>query len=204
MTGATLTTSGSGAAAGVPDALRLTISVTTTADRVSDALAGCAAGVRKVSVVARRFARDEDIGTRGLDIGSRFDERRGGGRFQASQALDVMCKGYDKAAALVTELVDEVGDDIRINGIQPLIMDTSELEVEARRLAFQSVRAKAEELAALAGKRLGEVVEILEGAGRQRQMLAFVAQAASASMDFEPGTTSVSATLTVTWQLLPD
>jgi uncharacterized protein len=82
-------------------------------------------------------------------------------------------------------------------------MDTAELEVAARQFAFESARAKAEELASLAGKGIGEVVEILEGAGRQRQMLAFHAAAASSSMELEPGSTSVSATVTVTWQLLP-
>jgi uncharacterized protein YggE len=88
--------------------------------------------------------------------------------------------------------------------VELFVEDTARLRVSARATAFADARAKAEELAALAGQRVERAITVVEGAGGRRPVEgAARALAASGGTSFEPGTSSLSETITVTWATAP-
>jgi uncharacterized protein YggE len=201
----TVTTVGEGAASGVPDTLRLHASVQHRSTSVSEALAGCASAVSAAGTAARAFTGADQVATRGLDVGQwHGDDGRPDG-FYARHSLEIVCSRLDRAGELITALADTVGERLRIDHVELFVEDTARLRVSARAAAFADAREKAEELAALAGQRVERAVAVVEGAGAGQRPFegAARAMAASGGTSFEPGTSSLSETLTVTWATGP-
>jgi uncharacterized protein YggE len=69
------------------------------------------------------------------------------------------------------------------------------------RAAYDDARARAERLADLAGAGLGPVVSLVEDDGHGGGMFLAAATRGKADLSIEPGETSVSASVTVSWQL---
>jgi len=198
----TVTTTGVGTASAVPDAVALTVAVRQRADSVADALAGCASAVEVLVATARRFTAEEQVATRGFDV-DRWHDRDGEPTgYVATHTLSVLCPGFDQAGDLLTALADDVGDRFAVHGVRPTLTETGTLETQAREAAFAQARKKADELAALAGQRVVEAVRVVEGRDHDvpfggRAEMAF---ASAGGTRFEPGTTDVSAAVTVTWR----
>ena len=197
----TVTTTGVGTASAVPDAVALTLAVRHQADSVAVALAGCASAVEALVTTARRFTDEDKVATRGFDVDRWHDRNGEPSGYAATHTLSVLCPGFDQAGDLLTALADDVGDRFAVHGVRPTLTDTRALERQAREVAFAHAREKADELAALAGQRVVEAVRVVEGRAGDvpfdvREQRAF----AAAATRFEPGTTDVSATVTVTWR----
>lgn len=198
----TVTTTGVGTASAVPDAIALTVAVQHRADSVGDALAGCASAVQVLVATARRFTAEDQVATRGFDVDRWHDRTGQPSGYVATHTLSVLCPGFDQAGDLLTALADEVGDRFAVHGVRPTLTETAMLERQARKAAFAQARTKAEELAALAGQRVVEAVRVVEGRDHDAPFgaRAEMAFASSGGTRFEPGTTDVSAALTVTWR----
>ncbi|HSE70520.1 MAG TPA: SIMPL domain-containing protein [Nocardioidaceae bacterium] len=195
---ATVSTVGHGSASGTPDTMRLRVAVGTTDRSVRAALAGVAAGVRRLGEVAREHTTEDRITTRNLNVWPQH-EQDDTVHYRASQSIDVHCGSFDAAGALVVQLAEALGDGLEIHGVQPLLGDTEALAQTARARAFEDARGKAEELAGLAGRTLADVVSVREDAGGVGPMEAGAELVSARSMPFEPGSASVTASLTVTW-----
>lgn len=203
---ASITTVGEGQAAGTPDSLRLHVSVQHTAEGVGDALAGCASRLEAAVAVARRFTDPQRIGTTGLSVDREYtDHDRTTAGWVAHHALRIEVPDVAAAGDLVTALAEGVGDALRIGHVEMYLTDPEPLAVEARAAAFAHARAKADELAALAGQRVTGVVAVAEGAGVRPYVAGEVAPAAMVrgGTSFEPGSATVSASLTVVWSTAP-
>ena len=82
---------------------------------------------------------------------------------------------------------------------------TEELAALARERAFADARSKADHLAELAGQRVQRATTVVEGAANGGPSPWGVPRTMSAAATaFEPGTASVTATLTVTWSTSAD
>jgi uncharacterized protein YggE len=203
--GTSITTVGEGQAAGTPDSLRLHVSVRHAADSVSDALSGCASRLEAAVEIARRFTEPHRIGSTGLHVDhDHTDQGRPTGGWVAQHALRIEVPDVAASGDLVTALAEGVGDALRIGHVEMYLADPGDLAVAARAAAFTHARAKADELAALAGQRVTGVVAVAEGAGA-RPYAGEVAPAAlaRAGTSFEPGSATVSASLTVVWSTTP-
>lgn len=195
----TVTTVGQGTASGVPDTLRVHVSVRHRSSSVSEALAGCASGVEAVGAAARGFTDADKVASRGLTVGQwHGDDGRPDG-FYAQHALEVVCPDLHRAGELITALADVVGERLRIDHVEMFVDDTAQMRVTARERAFADARAKADELATLAGQRVRSALTVVEGAGHQPFEGAPRAYATLAGTSFEPGTSELGATVTVTW-----
>src|SRR5689334_21297255 len=97
-----LTTQGHGAAAGTPDAIKLSVAVVTRSPTVSGALAGTASGVAALGEVARRYTTDERISSTGLNVWPAHDNEGRQVGYEARHSLSVYCLDLDKAGELVT------------------------------------------------------------------------------------------------------
>jgi uncharacterized protein YggE len=199
--GTTVTTAGLGSSSAAPDAMRLHLSVRHDAFTVGQALEGCAAALERLGAAARRFTDDQSISSRGLNVWPRHGHPDGDG-FQATHQVLVVCRGLDQAGALVTTLAEEVADNLQVDSVEPFVLDTEPLMREARERAFADSRAKAEELAALAGQQVLGAVTIVEGVPSAGPFDAR-AMKAEVATSFEPGTSAVTANVTVTWATAP-
>ncbi len=199
----TVTTVGEGAASGVPDTLRVHATVRHRAAAVGDALAGCASAVDAATATARRFTDGDRVASRGLQLGQwHTDDGRPDG-FYAQHSLEVVCPDLDRAGDLVTALGESVGERLRVDHVELFVADTTRLRVSARSTAFADARAKADELAALAGQRVDHALTVVEGAGGGHRPLEGAPRLMAASTSFEPGTATITEAVTVTWSTSP-
>lgn len=195
----TVTTVGEGVVTGVPDTLRLHVSVGHRSASVSDALAGCASGLESVVTVARRFTDADRIASRSLSVHQGYDADGSPSGYQARHAVEVVCSDIARAGELIEAVAEGVGDRLQIDQVEMFVGDPAEMTVRARELAFADARAKADALAALAGQAVEGALTVVEGVGGPPRPLGAEAATARVGTSFEPGTASVGASVTVTW-----
>jgi uncharacterized protein YggE len=207
----TVTVTGSGSAEAAPNLLVATFGAELQAGSVSEALDGA---VRAMADVLTRLRAggvgDLDLNTGSASIWSVTDERGRVVAYTASQRLTARLRNLALAGALVGEAVVAGGDAARLYGLAFALSDTRVVDEWARVQAWQDARAKAGQLASLAGRTLGPVVRMREtgyepapnwpamdaAMGRQ-------AMVAKSSLPLEPGTEMIRVTIEVEWAFLP-
>jgi uncharacterized protein len=192
----TITTIGTGEVTGSPDRMRVRISVQGRDRALARAVDQCAALGDRLVAVARDLTSPDQIASNGFQVWTEREDD-GSTRPVAEHTYVVDCPTFAAASDLVTVLTHDLGAAVSVQGISPRIGDETPLRRLARERAFEHARAKAEELAGYARGGVGAVVRISEaGAGSPVQPLA-----AETHGQFQPGSTTVTATLTVTWRL---
>ncbi|NLG20723.1 MAG: SIMPL domain-containing protein [Actinomycetales bacterium] len=203
----TIEVTGHGQAAGAPDLVVLDLRVQAEADSVTTALGAVAEGTR---AVLERTAEHRTEGvpapqTSGLNLHTRTDrEGRAVVGFTASQQLRLTVAGTELAGQLVTDVSEAAGDALRIDGLSLRVADPAELQTRAREAAFDDARERAEQYAALAGRSLGAVRSVVAapaGHSPMPKMARAMAFSDGGAMPIEGGEHSVSASVTVTWEL---
>ena len=195
---------GVGTATGTPDVLRVTVGVESTAETVGEAL-------RTADAAARRVLdrlRDEDVPERDVQTSNvalhpaYADEERGITGYTARHDLRITLRDVQTAGETIGAVVDAGRNAARVEGLSYGIEDDAALQQEAREQAFAAARQKAEQYAALAGRELGDVVEIREQLAPSGPM-PYAAEDAggAAGMALAPGTATVTVTAQVRWSL---
>jgi uncharacterized protein len=196
----TVTVTGHGAAQAVPDSAVVRVVGVYRAMTVAEAVAGVDAAVTGIVRVSRGFVvaaggRDADVASAGMQVWAATGPEGQPDGFEASHQLRIRCPNLPSASALVVGLAEEVGDALRIESVGLDVTDPAPASATAREAAYADARVRAEHLAGLAGAGLGDVLvlqDALEGA------VPMMARAAG----FEPGESTVTASVRVTWQLL--
>lgn len=154
-----------------------------------------------MSALRAHGVAESQLGTSAVNVYQHYREPGTDVGYQASHTIQVESKDLTGFGTLLNAAVDAAGNGLTMNGLQFDIEDKSELLTQARELAFQQARAKAEHLAALAGYSLGSVTAIAEAqspypirlaasnAGRKANF--------DASVNVTPGDSSVEVTLEV-------
>jgi uncharacterized protein len=114
--------------------------------------------------------------------------------FRASGSVEVTLRDLDKAGQVIATATKAGSNDI--GNFEMSIEDPKPLEKQARDKAMADARARAEQLAKLAGVTLGPVVSIQEGGGTTGghfpQMAMMKSEAAYSSMPVERGEVKVA------------
>ncbi|HWD81857.1 MAG TPA: SIMPL domain-containing protein [Kribbella sp.] len=192
---------GSGQVSGVPDLLRVVLGVEVVAPDVASAVARV--GERTDAVVAALRAygiEGSRLSTSAVNVFQHYREPGTEVGYQAAHTIQVESKDLSGFGALLNAAVDAAGNSLTMNGLQFDIEDKSELLVQARELAFQQARTKAEHLAALSGFSLGGVTAIAETQNQfpiRRVYSASKSAGFDAAINVTPGDTSVEVTLEV-------
>lgn len=204
----TVEVTGHGQAAGAPDLVVLELRIEAEDESVAAALARVAEATR---AVLERTAPHRTEGvpgpqTHGLHLHPRHDrEGRAVVGYTAEQQLRLSLRGTELAGQVVTDVSEAAGDALRIDGLSLSVSDPADLQVRARVAAFDDARERAEQFAELAGRRLGAVRAMVD-APTGRSPMPRMAKAASfdagAAMPIEGGEHAVSASVTVTWDLV--
>lgn len=197
----TVTVTGQGEARVAPDSAVVRVSAVHSAPGVAAALDGADSAAGAIAATARGFTTPERVRSTGFQIRRDHDNLGRPTGFSARHFLVIGCPDIEAAGSLITGLAEEVGDRLEIEGVSLEVADQSAASGAAREAAYADAVDRAAHLAALAGAELGDVREVTEGGGYGggpvRQARPMSASAAS----FQPGETSVSATVTVTFQL---
>jgi uncharacterized protein len=193
---------GSGQVSGAPDVLRVSFGVEVFDGDVAGAVAKV--GERTDAVIAALRAQgveESRLGTSAVSVFQHYREPGTDIGYQATHTIQVETKNLTGFGTLLNAAVDAAGNSLTMNGLQFDIEDKSELLTQARELAFQQARAKAEHLAGLAGFSLGSVTAISESQNQFPIRRAYNASKAGAGFDaainVTPGDSSVEVTLEV-------
>jgi uncharacterized protein YggE len=205
----TITVSGSGRAEAAPDLLTISLGVECRRDTVGAAYADAGAASAAVSNSLRQHGvGDADIRTSGLNVRADLAWHEGEGQrvagYIASSMLTVRLRELAAASAAISAVVDAGGNDVRLNGLELGFSDEAAVKARAREAAWKDALRSAEQFASLAAARLGAVVSVSEGPDLPSPVpLAGIQRAVSAEgLTVEAGETSVSAGVTVVWELL--
>ena len=170
--------SGEGSVSAVPDVAVLSIGVEAEASTVDLAMDKAAEAMDKVmDALHDQGIADKDIKTRGFSIypvwdwvdsgwsllDDDYDERIIG--YQVSNTASVKVRDIGSTGDVIDAAASAGGDLIRISGVSFTIDDPSVFEEEARAAAVADAKAKAQQLASLAGVHLGKAFYISESGG---------------------------------------
>ena len=160
--------SGEGAATAPPDAALVRVSVSVQADSAADARDDGKAAINRLLDTVKRFGvEDTDVETRSFNISpvSERDPKTNESRvvgYRLQNSSEVTLRDVDRVGDMLDELVETVGDALRISSITLVIEDPTEVQRQAREKAMLDAQAKAQQLADLTGVRLGPPFSISE------------------------------------------
>ena len=207
--GAGITVSGQADVAGIPDTLRLDLSVVATAPSVSEALAkanGSADAVQK-SLLGNGVGK-KDLQTSGLNIAPSYDYTKSGEPrlkgYVVSESVSAKLRDFGRAGDAIGKAVRVGGNAVQVNGISLDLEDTGALVAQARDRAFADAMAKAEQYAKAAGRSLGAAASIAETVVAPSPIsmpLAAMSQAKQADVPIQPGSQQVGVTVTVVFAM---
>jgi uncharacterized protein len=120
----------------------------------------------------------------------------------ATYSFAIVVRDLAAVSTVVQMLTDTAGDALQIQGISFVHSDPAPLQAIARRNAIEDAKARAEQLAAAAGLRLGHVRSIQEGAaGPTIHGVARKLAGGAETMPVNPGNEAVCLRVTVEFAL---
>ena len=206
-----VTVTGRGSAQTVPDSFNITIGIEASQPTVREAYSQAGAALAAVSakLLSLGVGR-ETMSSSSLDV--RVDSRWQDGAgtvvtgYTVTSTLAVTLHYDQGAAEIVAAVVDAGHNSVRLNGMNPVVSDPAAAQEAARAAAWVDARRSAEQYAQLAGRQLGQVVEISEGQLRDTGPVPMFARAAmtveAAPLPLEAGQGTVSILVRGTWQLI--
>ena len=203
-----VTVTGTGAAAVPVDQVTVTIGIFETRSDPGEAFQAAAeTATRVLAILADDGADSRSVRTADLTLGPQIEWVDGKERlrgYQAGQRLVVQLSGLSRVGRMLTDVVTQAGGPVRIESFALTPSDSGRALAQAREAAMADARAKAEQLAGLVGRELGEVLWIDEQAGDTGRPVAVAARGyAKESMDMPiaGGDSTVASAVTVRWGL---
>ena len=204
-----ITVQATGTADVVPDAVRLSLSVSVMADTSEAALSAVATSADAVRAALQNAGIDDaDIATQTLAVNPEYTYTDAEGQkligYRATQVFDVLVRDAEGAGAVVDAVVRAGGDAVAVNSTTPVVDDATDGATTARKDAVEKARAKAEEYAELLGVELGDLVYLTEISAPTNVVLAAKSDAVSSESVgsvVDLGTQEVTVTVEARWQL---
>lgn len=209
---ATITMDGRGSISVAPDMAVITARVVTTAKEAPDALTQNSEKLRKViDEIKSAGIEAKDIQTSGFAIYPRYERVTGNSNrqpdiigYEVRNGVEVNVRDLGKLGGLLTSVVESGANSV--DGIRFDVSDPDELLDEARKQAVEAARHKAEVFASAAGVTLGNILAISETGVQMPRPVMMRAEMMMASADAAPieaGEETISASVTIRWQLAP-
>ncbi len=203
VTDAGISVTGTGVAAATADRVTITLAIEALRTDAGEAFGAAADAVGEaLRVLSDHGVDSRSVRTADLSLGPRYDIR--GSRqvltgYHAEQRLVVSLDGLATVGTMLSDLVSRIGEGIRIEQMSMTAADRRAAELAAREAAMADAHRRATALAALAGRPLGVVVRVAEGADHMPSRVALMAHATgdAAAMPIAAGDTAVTVTLSV-------
>ncbi|WP_416971314.1 SIMPL domain-containing protein [Streptomyces sp. 4F14] len=163
----TVSVAGDGSATAAPDLAVLSVGVEATAKTAKDAMAAQnKAADALLKAVRKQQIADKDVRTDGVSLNPVYDYTDGTSvltGYRAAQSFTVKVRVIGRAGAVLQAITDATGDAGRVHSVTFDLADREPLQRAARKAAFTDARKKAEQYAALSGRKLGRLVTLSEG-----------------------------------------
>ncbi|GAB2606330.1 SIMPL domain-containing protein [Pseudactinotalea suaedae] len=203
-----VTVTGSASVDVTPDIVLAALGVDVRSEELSTALRSAEDSLARMrEVLLEGGVQRSGIRSTGSTIW-REDRAGNDGQVQATVMhvrLGLHVRLHEMAAAgdLVHAALAAAGADATMDSLDFAVSDTAAALAQARDAAFDDAREIATAYAARAGRALGRVTTIVDGAagGSPTPRMAFAAMDKAQAMPIEPGQQSVTASVTVTWDL---
>jgi uncharacterized protein YggE len=196
---------GDGTVSAAPDLARVRLAGTALRATVLDAMAAADGAVRRIrQAVSGLGVPGVDAATTTISVAMEQDWSEKPPRttgFRAEHALTVTVREIARLGEVMGAALAAGGDDVRLDGVEFAIADDTGLRERAREAAYGDALSRAEQLARLAGRRLGPVLDMVEGVPAPGGIRPMAMAARSAAPDVEPGSMDVEVRLTVRWAL---
>lgn len=203
-----ITVQATGSADVVPDAVRLSLSVSVLAEANDAALSQASDAASAVRAVLKDFAIDDaDVATQTLSVSPEYNYSEAEGQklvgYRASQVFDILIRDAERSGEVIDAIVSRGGPSVSINSTTPIVDDATDGAVAAREDAVKKARAKAEEYAALLGVKLGDLVYLTEVSAPTNIVLGAKsdAMAENAATVIDLGTQEISVTVEARWEV---
>lgn len=202
----TITVDSTGAAAVVPDAVQVSISVDYRGQDVAVVLADLARGSEQaLSVFRDSGVPESSIASERITVGNAWNGPDTEMSYEASQGFQVRLARMTQLGEILPALADGVGNALRVHSMGPVATDSQAAVREARAAAFEGAREQAGQLAALAGRELGRVIEMSATRGGHHApmtRMAAMGMEADSAIPMASGEREVTVDLQVTWELV--
>ncbi len=201
----TIAVSGTGLVTGTPDTLIIDLGVQVLRPSVDEAT-GEAAGLAQAVIDALKAqgVADKDIQTTNYsiypeyDYGNNTQTLKG---YRVSNTVSAKIRDLDKAGETIDAATAAGGNDTIVNNIRFDLEADGALITAAREAAWNDAKAKAEQLASLAGVGLGKAVTISEMSSSSPPPIAYAEAAGGAAFDtatpIQAGESQVTVMITV-------
>ena len=203
-----ITVQATGTADVVPDAVRLSLSVSVLAESNEVALSQAATTAESVRTTLKDLGvEDADIATQTVMVNPEYSYTESEGQkivgYRASQVFDVLIRDAENAGAVVDAVVTAGGANVSINYTSPVVDDATTGAIAAREAAVAQARAKAEEYAKLLDVELGDLVYLTEVSAPTNVVVGAKsdAMAESSGTRIDLGTQEVAVTVEVRWEI---
>jgi uncharacterized protein YggE len=199
-----ISVSGQGSVFGQPDIALLTLGAEATATTVAEARTRAGDSMDAMLAALRDGGiTDEDMQTTRFSVQPRYNLQQEITSFVVSNIATVKIRDIDAAGELIDAAVAAGGDRARVESLSFTIDDPKELEAEARDLAMDDARSKAEALAEAGGVELGDPRAISENGGVMPLTFAGAAyqEAADRATSIEAGELEVQVFVSVVYGL---
>ncbi len=201
----TITMTGHGEIKAAPDTATINAGVTSNAATAAMALSANSARMTQVFDALRKLGiADRDIQTSGFSVSPQYtngdnnNPRRLTG-YMVSNDVNVRLEDVTRTGAVLDTLVGAGAN--QMNGIGFAIANPAPVLEKARSQAIADARARAQTYAQAAGVTLGPIVSISEGGGETAPRPMFRMMAMAAPTPIAPGEQSVTADVTVVWEI---
>lgn len=202
-----ITTTGNGTVSVIPDAVKVsaTVSVLGTTSKAALATANTTSvAVRKALTENKIAARD--IATQSISVYPEYSYPDNANPvisgYRASQSFSITVRAALTAGAVVDAIVDAGGANVMINGASPFVLDNEKSTDLARAAAVKSAKAKATSYAKLLGVKLGRVVFLNEQSSPNPfPVFGVSAKAEDSATQIDLGQQEVTVLVTVRWAI---
>ena len=202
-----ITISATGTTNVVPDAVRITASVSVIGKSSKEALATAsttASAVRR-ALTANKIAT-KDVATQSVSVYPEYTYPASGtpvlSGYRASQSFDITVRAASTAGVVVDAIVDAGGDNLQINSASPFVLNNDKATETARASAVARAKAKASSYAKLLGVKLGRVIYLDETSTPSTYPVYVAsAKAEDSATQIDLGEQKVTVSVTVRWSI---
>jgi uncharacterized protein YggE len=202
-----ITISATGTTSVVPDAVRITatVSVLSASSKAALSSAGTTSNAVRNALTAKKVAT-KDIATQSISVFPEYSYPQNGtptiSGYRASQSFDITVRAASTAGAVVDAIVEAGGDNVQISGVSPFVINNDKATELARTYAVKRAKAKANSYAKLLGIKLGRVVYLDETSSPSvSPIYSTAAKEDSAATVVDLGEQKISVSVTVRWAI---
>jgi uncharacterized protein YggE len=201
----TLTMTGSATAKAAPDMADISAGVTSDAPTAAAALAANSAGMNRIfAALDRAGVARKNVQTSNFNVSPVYTSRTASEAqrltgYRVSNEVHVILEDITKVGATLDALVAAGAN--QMNGLSFAIKEPAPLLAKARADAVADARLRAQQYAAAAGLTLGPIQSLSEGGGEPPRPMFRMAAMAAAPTPIAAGEESVSASVTIVWEI---